>query len=383
MGKRGAAGKELRFGIRYHGGRIRMKEINKKLWISAAIAVTVMLVLVVFGVLHTFSEDRGKSSFYSARGFSNMCAYEGVVYRGVNGVYGESIPQQSSIFTIQEDKIYYVEKVQEAYEGVTDELLSIKCSDMNGSNVEVLAKDVFLAGMGHEKLLGDKLFYGYEYDDSYRMRYAYVDLNTGERKELKTDRIDNILGYDGRYVYYNGYDGAEEKNILGRIYLKNGKDETLTAYSQVDEVGYIDGVSFYEGKLYCLTLVTKPEGYDYRTYEYQMQVRSGESGKVERELPISFTGSANYSFLIEKGKLYASLAGKIVMLPADGSGEMKTIAAMKADEYWGILHFVPGDGYLYYEAIAQVNEETQNNDYFYRVPIDGGESELLNEWFII
>ena len=360
-----------------------MKEINKKLWISAAIAVTVMLVPVVFGVAHTFSEDKGKISFYSARGFSNMCAYEGMVYRGVNGVYGDIIPQQSSIFTIQEDKIYYVEKVQEAYESVTDELLSLKCSDMNGSNVKVLAEDVFLAGMGHEKLIGDKLFYGYEYDGSYRMRYAYVDLNTGERKEIKTDRIDNILGYDGRYVYYNGYDGAEEENILGRIYLKSGKDETLTVYPQVDEEGYIDSVSYYEGKLYCLTLVTKPQGYDYRTYEYQMQVRSGESGKVERELPINFTGSANYSFLIEEGKLYASLAGKIIMLPADGSGEMKTIAVMKADEYWGILHFIPGDGYLYYEAIAQVNEETQNNDYFYRVPIDGGESELLNEWFII
>lgn len=58
-----------------------MKEINKKLWIPAAIAVTVMLVPAVFGVAHTFSEDKGKISFYSARGFSNMCAYEGMVYR--------------------------------------------------------------------------------------------------------------------------------------------------------------------------------------------------------------------------------------------------------------------------------------------------------------
>lgn len=360
-----------------------MREINKKLWISAAIAAIVMLVAVVFAVLNIFSEDKGEISFYSARGFSNMCAYEGEVYRGVNGVYGVSIPQQSSIFTIQDDKIYYVDKVQEAYESATDELLAIKCSDMNGSNAEVLAEDVFLAGMGHEKLMGDKLFYGYEYDDGYRMCYACVDLNTGEREEVKTDHIDDILGYDGRYVYYNGYDGAREENILGRICLKSGKDETLAVYSQVDEEGYIDSVSFYEGELYCLTLVTKPGGYDYRTYEYRMQVRSGENGKVERELPISFTGSANYSFLIEKGKLYAALAGKIVMFPADGSGEMKIIANMKQDEYWGILHFAPGDGYLYYEAIAQVNEETQNNDYFYRVPIDGGESELLNEWFIL
>ncbi len=358
-----------------------MKKMDKRLWIPASLAVTA--ILAVLGIRYTVLESAEQITFYPVRGFSNMCAYEGGVYRGVNGVYGENIPQQSSIFTIQDDKIYYVEKVQEAYESVTDELLSIKRSDMDGGNEEVLTEDVFLAGMGHEKLIGDKLFYGYEYDDDYRMRYAYVDLDTGERKEIKSDRIDNILGYDGRYLYYNGYDEAKEENILGRIYLKSGKDETVTVYSQVDEEGYIDSVLFYEGKLYCLTLVMKPEGYDYRTYGYQMQVRSGESGKVERELPINFTGSANYSFLIEAGKLYTSLAGKIVAFPIDGSGEMKIIANMKVDEYWGILHFVPGDGYLYYEAIAQVNVETQNNDYFYRVPIDGGEVELLNEWFTI
>lgn len=112
------------------------------------------------------------------RGFSNMCSYEGAVYAGVNAPYGQAIVQESSIFTIWEDKVYYVEKIQEAYDSLTDELLEIKRSDMDGSNEEVLAKDVFLAGAGHEKLTGDMIFYGYEYDDSYRMRYAYVNVNT-------------------------------------------------------------------------------------------------------------------------------------------------------------------------------------------------------------
>ncbi|NLL78126.1 MAG: hypothetical protein GX235_12965 [Clostridiales bacterium] len=358
-----------------------MGRTGKRIGIVAMAAAAALLIVAV---AKSVSADNVQgTAFYPVRGFSNMCAYDGIVYRGVNGVYGKPIVQQSSIFTIQEEKVYYVEKVQEAYESMTDELLSIKRSDMDGSNVEVLTEDVFLPGMGHEKLIGDKLFYGYEYDDNYRMRYAYVDTTTGDREEIDSGRIDTILGYDGKYLYYAGYDENTEENILGRIYLKKDKDETLAVYSQVDEEGYIDSVSYYEGKLYCLTLVSKPEGYDYRTYEYRMQVRSGKNGKVEREIPVVFTGSANYSFLIEEGNLFAFIDGKIVMLSVSGSGETKVIANLKETEYWGILHFVPGDGYLYYEAIAQVDEETQNNDFFYRVPESGGESELLNAWFTI
>ncbi len=47
------------------------------------------------------------------------------------------------------------------------------------------------------------------------------------------------------------------------------------------------------------------------------------------------------------------------------------------------MHFIPEDGYLYYEAIAETDEETGNNDYFYRIPLKGGESELLKEWFTV
>lgn len=316
------------------------------------------------------------------RGFANMCPYNGKVYCGVNGTYGELIPQESSIFTIWEEKIYYVEKVQEAYDSMTDELLSLKRSDMNGSSVEVLAEDVFLAGAGHEKLIGDKLFYGYEYDDNFRMRYACVDVNTKERTEIATDRIDTILGYDGTYLYYSGVDTEKEENVLGRIHVKKGKDETIHSYAAVDEEGYIDNVQYAEGMLYCFTLVKKPEGYDYRTYEYRMIVRNAENGKVEQEIPVTFTGMANYSFLIQDDELYITLGGEIVAISLK-DGAKRTVVQMKPEEYWGILHFIPGDGYLYYEAISEVYNENGNNDYFYKVPVEGGEPELLKEWFMI
>lgn len=310
-----------------------------------------------------------------------MCAYDGKVYAGVNAPYGEAIYQESSIFTIWEGKVYYVEKVQEAYDSLTDELLEIKRSDMDGSHEETLAGDVFLAGAGHEKLVGDKIFYGYEYDENYRMRYACVDVNTKERRELTSDRIDEILGYDGNYVYYKGVD-AEDGNLLGRIHFKTGRDETVVLYGAENEAGYIENVSFADGKFYCFALAHTPEGYDYRTYTYRLQIRNGETGKVEREVPVDFTGSSNYSILIHEGEAYMALKGDIVAVSLE-DGEIRKIGSLKEGEYWGIMHFIPGDGWLYYEAIAETDEETGNNDYFYRVPVSGGESELLEEWFTV
>lgn len=316
------------------------------------------------------------------RGFLNMCPYEGQVYCGVNGTYGEPVPKQSSIFTIWEDKLYYVEKVQEAYDSLTDELQSIWRSDMDGSNEELLAEDVFLAGAGHEQLIGDKLFYGYGYDENYRMRYACVDVNTKERTEIASDRIDTILGYDGTYLYYCGIDGREETNVLGRIHVAKGKDETICSYAAADEEGYIDSVQYADGQLYCFTLTKKPDSYDYRTYEYRLAVRDAADGSVKQELPVIFTGTANYSFLIQDGEAYVTLGGEITAISLK-DGSRRTVVSMEPEEYWGILHFIPGDGYLYYEAISEACNENGSNDFFYRVPVKGGEKELLKEWFMI
>lgn len=321
---------------------------------------------------------------YEVRGFSNMCPCDGKVYCGVNGAFGEPVVPATSIFTIQDGKIYYVEKVQEAFESMTDELLTICRSDLDGSNREILVEDVFLAGAGHEKLIGDMLFYGLGYDENYRMQYAAYHLPSGKKIKTDSDRIDNIIGYDGNYMYYTGYDIKSEKNVLGRIFLKTDRDEILVTFPDLDEVGYIDAVQFSDGSLYCLTLKEKPDSYDYRTYTYGIDIRSAKTGEVTAKLPITLTGSANYSFLVQDGELYYA-ADKVIMaygplLSAD-EGESSLITKMQPEEYWGILHFAPGDGYLYYEAIAQIDEKTGNNDYFYRVPAKGGEPELLKEWF--
>lgn len=314
------------------------------------------------------------------RNFTNICSYNGKVYCGAHGFYGEEIPLESNVFTIWDEKIYYVEKIQEAYDSLTDELTEIKRSDMDGGNEEVLADDVFLAGAGYEKLIGDKLFYGYGYDENHCMKYAWVDVNTKQRGKISTDRIESILGYDGTYLYYRGTDRAKEENMLGRVHVEKDTDQALASFAAVDEEGYIENAVYAEGKLYCFTLTHKPEGYDYRTFLYRMEILDGSTGEKQGELPADFTGSANYSFIMQNGKLYTAMAGEIVEISLE-DGEMRTIAHMKEGEYWGILYFIPGDGYLYYEAIAETDEKTGNNDYFYRVPVEGGEIELLSEWY--
>ncbi len=314
------------------------------------------------------------------RNFTNLCAYGGQVYCGAHGFFGKEIPVESNVFTIWDEKIYYVEKVQEAYDSLTDELMEIKRSDMDGGSVEVLADDVFLAGAGYEKLIGDKLFYGYGYDENHSMQYAWVDVNTKEKGTISTDRIESILGYDGVWLYYRGTDRESGQNVLGRVKPGADEDEILYGFAGMDEEGYIENAFYEDGRLYCFTLTHKPEGYDYRTFLYRMEIRDKDTGELAGELPVDFTGSANYSFLIQDGELYTAMAGEIVAITLTG-GEKRTVARMKEGEYWGILYFVPGDGYLYYEAIAEVNEETGNNDYFYRVPAEGGEEELLNEWY--
>ena len=74
--------------------------------------------------------------------------------------------------------------------------------------------------------------------------------------------------------------------------------------------------------------------------------------------------------------------GDIVAVSLD-DGSRRKLGSLQEGEYWGIMHFIPEDGYLYYEAIAETDEETGNNDYFYRIPLKGGESELLKEWFTV
>lgn len=353
------------------------KSGKNKIWMTGAAAV----ILAAASFLFLKANKLPEPVYCPVKGFSNMCAYDGKVYAGVNAPYGEAIVQESSIFTIWEDKVYYVEKVQEAYDSLTDELLEIKRADKNGNNQETLADDVFLAGAGHEKLVGNKLFYGYGYDDNSRMRYAYVDINTKERGKIDSGRMDDVLGYDGNYIYYKGRDG-EKGNLLGRIRMRDGRDEAVSYYAEVDEEGYIDSVFFSDGKFYCFTLTHKPEGHDYRMYTYRLQVRDGGSGKMEKEIPVDFTGSSNYSLLLDQGEIYTALGGDIVAISLDG-GSQRKLGSLKDGEYWGIMHFIPGDGYLYYEAIAETDEETGNNDYFYRVPLKGGESELLKEWFTV
>lgn len=319
-------------------------------------------------------------SKYQMYGFSNMKGYDGQVYKGVNGVYGTQIPLDVSVFTIRDDKIIYADMIKQDFVVNLDTSNAFYMSNLDGSNQRLLVDDAYNPGFGMEKLAGDYLFYSTGMGEDNLLRFSWVNIVTMEKGKLDTNRINSIIGFDGTFVYYAGYDTEKEKNIVGKYRLENNKDKVLFTYPGVDEKGYISNLYYYGNTIYALTLTEEAQNYDMRTAEYEMITRSSGNGKKTGKLPISFTGSANYGFLFEGEQVYYA-AGNEINTFLLTEAEVTKICDLQGSEYWGIPHFAPGDGYLYYEAIADIDIESGHNDYFYRVSIESGEKELLTSWF--
>lgn len=317
--------------------------------------------------------------------FSNMHVLKDRVYRGIGGAYGEELPVKASTFSICGDKIYYTDQIKEDFVVNEERTCSVYCSSLDGKNEEKLVDDAYNLGFGQEKIIGNKLFYPTEPDEEYHARYFCYDLDTKEKQELSSKRINMIFAYDGTSVFYSGYDEKKEKNIVGKYNLKKKKDRILFTFGDVNETGNVISLHYYEGKIYAVTLIREMKDYDARTAEYQMFVYDAGSGKLNRKLPLVFKGSANYGFLYDGEDVYYSTAESVnfVSLREEDSETMKEIskvAELKDREYWGIPHFISEDGFLYYETIADIDEDTGNNDYFYRISLEGGNPELLASW---
>lgn len=354
-------------------------DMKKKILYIFLIALFAVLILAVGYFIYSINKDE-PPIYEKAYSFSNMRGYDGKVYKGINGAYGEDISVDSSIFTIRDDKIYYADQIKQDYVVNLEENTAIFCADLNGENPELLVSDAYNLGFGQERLIGDKLFYPIGYDEDYYLQYGVKDLISKESQTIESNRINTILGYDGNYVYYAGYNPKKNTNIVGKYHLKKNKDKTVLTYPDADEVGGISNLYFYEGKIYAQTLTEEAKNYDARTACYKMKVYNADNGKQIEELPMDFTGSANYGFLFDGDMIYYSAANEILCFSLKDL-EVRVLANLKEKEYWGIPHFAPGDAYLYYEAIADIDEESGLNDYFYRVPIRGGEPQLLAAWF--
>jgi len=355
--------------------------MTRKKIISMVVAFCVVaLAFILFFALT--KEPSYRAIPYETYGFANMRGYEGTVYRGIGGAYGQDIPVEASTFSIKDDYIYYAEQIKEDYV-VSDERFGsiMKASLSNPSDSIVLVKDAYNLGYGQEKLIGDKIFYTTGYDEDYNYMYAWVDVNDLSTGSISSSRINNIFGFDGTCIFYSGYDKKTSKNIVGSYNISTGKDKTLYSYSDVGEIGSVIGISYSNGSIYAVTMTKQPENYDDRTAEYNIEVRETKKGKVSSTLPFILTGAANYGFLFDGDTLYYSTAESICKINLLTESEGTTLCSLKELEYWGIPHFVPKDGYLYYEALADIDFDTGLNDYFYKVDLNGGEPELLTAWF--
>lgn len=359
-------------------------ESSKPKKVPVLLAAAIILIIAVGCIV--LCAGRYTPVNYRVYGFSNMCGDGGKVYRGIGGAYGENVAVEASTIAVRGDKIYYAGQIKEDYV-VSEERFGTICeADLDGSNERVLVEDAYNLGYGLEKLIGDKIFYPNGFDEDYNTTYAWYDIATGEKGTIKSSRIGNIFGYDGTCIIYSGYDVKKECNIIGKYYLDKNKDKTLISLNQTGELGDVISIYYYDGIVYTVELTQEMQDYDARTAVYKMFAHSADNGKVIKELPLEITGSANYGFLYYEDELYFSTAEWICHVSISGedgnSFEITKLSPLSEREYWGIPHFAPGDGYLYYEAIADIDEDTGMNDYFYRVPVEGGERELLAAWFV-
>lgn len=358
---------------------IQMKK-RKVMLLTGGVAAAVVLILCIAAGVYV------KRNFYTPQdfpvyGFANMRGDGGRVYRGIGGAYGDELPMEASTFAVREDRLYYAGQIKEDYV-ISEERTGTICeSSLDGSGERVLVEDAYNLGFGQEKLIGDKIFYPTGLDEDFHTVYAWYDLNTGEKEEIKSIRINNIFGYDGTCIFYSGFDAKKSCNIVGKYHLGTKRDRILFSYGESGEIGDIISLYYEKGNIYAVTLMEEAVNYDARTAVYQMLVHSAQNGKVTCELPLAFTGSANYGFLYDGGAVFYSTAEAVYYVELGASLEVTELARLSEREYWGIPHFAPGDGYLYYETIADIDEETGMNDYFYRIPLSGGEPELLASWF--
>ena len=361
--------------------------LNQKKNVKRMAAGIASVVLVVAAVVAVFviKSNQYTPIDYPVYGFANMRGENGMVYRGIGGAYGEDIAVEASTFAVRGDKMYYAGQIKEDYV-VSEERTGTICeANLDGSEAKVLVEDAYNLGFGQEKLIGDKIFYPNGFDEEYNTTYAWYDIYTGEKGMIESSRINNIFGYDGTCLIYGGYDAKNSRNIVGKYDLEKNRDKILFSYGETGEVGDVISLYYYKGLVYAVTLVEEMQDYDARTAVYQMLAYSASNGKLVEELPLEFTGSANYGFLYVESEVYFSTAEAIccVTLPDEETDTLNVteLATLSEKEYWGIPHFVPGDGYLYYETIADIDEDTGMNDYFYRVPLEGGNTELLASWF--
>lgn len=362
--------------------KIFTEKNNIQVIVLAACVVMIVLAAITFIAMQS---NKYTPIIYPVYGFSNMNGANGKVYRGIGGAYGEDIAVEASTFTVRDDKIYFAGQIKEDYV-ISEERTGTICeADLDGNNQRVLVDDAYNLGYGQEKLIGNKIFYPNGFDEDYNTIFAWYDLDTDEKGIIESNRISNILGYDGTCIIYSGYDARKSQNIIGKYNITKNKDKTLFSLGETDKLGGVISLHYYDGVVYAVTLIEEMQNYDARTAVYQMYAYSADSGKKIGELPIKFTGSANYGFLYNGNEVYFATAEWISQVSLEknsqNSFEVTNLVPLVEREYWGIPHFIPEDGYLYYETIADIDEDTGMNDYFYRVPVSGGEAELLASWF--
>lgn len=348
------------------------------------IIILLTAILAASIIIYYVGQDSYTPINYETIGFANMRGADGHVYKGIGGAYGEDIPVKASTFAIRDGKIYYAEQIKKDYEISDERFGSIYVADMpNGKNSTELTNIAYNVGYGQERLIGDKIFYTTGYDEDYNFMYAWVNVEDGTMDTISSRRINNIIGYDGTYLFYSGFDKKKSQNIVGKYNLETQKDKTLFSYGDSGEIGSIIGISFSKGAIYAVTMTKQPENYDDRTAEYAVNVYDSKKGKLVSTLPFVLTGAANYGFLFDNDILYYSTADSICKISlVNGATEGTVLCNLGELDYWGIPHFAPGDDYLYFETLADLDPDTGFNDYFHRVDINGGEPETLTAWFI-
>ena len=298
-----------------------------------------------------------------ATSLSNIAEYGGKVYT----YFSENVPAEwidvgHYTFAIAENAVIYT--ISDGFEYPTE----LHCSDLKGGNVTVIHKDV---NQYRVWIFGNKIVYAgkNQQTEEYDALFCY-DVKTAKSTYLCATWATRVVSCDDDFVYYI----TDTPNVVGRIRWNGTGEEYLEGVTFPEDLYKVEDETYY-----CVTT-----DYDFEsgTGTTNVSVYSIDSNQQEGNYTLDAYGlitlKEGYAYYGNKTGIYK------INLFTDQTIWLADINPKLPGPLTGAgfaVGYVYGD-YLYFDASYE-EDEVWVMARLYRVPLNGGKTEYLNnEWVI-